>query len=148
MGGMFEAAMNAGNDGTSVSADGVPATQSTLVFPTAVAFDAAGNMYVSECGTIHLGAMAGLAAGGEAKDGFGTTIGAVLGVGAVAGRVRKIAKDGTITTVAGRGGRWFAADSGDDALSAPMALAIAPDGRMAIADTGANTIRILPAGSY
>ena len=30
----------------------------------------------------------------------------------------------------------------------PYGLAVAPDGRLAIVDTGANLVRILPAGSY
>ena len=145
---MFTAAGEAATSGASTSPDGVQATESNLVFPTAVVFDAAGNMFISEAGTIHI---AGIASVGDAAA-SGTALGDLamkaLGMPRIAGRVRKVTPDGVITTVAGRGTRFFPDDSGDNALIMPMALAIAPDGRLAIADVGANMIRILPAGSY
>ena len=141
---MFTAAQVASAGGAETSPDGVPATQCSLVLPTGVAFDAAGNMYISEAGTIHVGTMPAL--GGDG--GIGQTITDALGLPRAAGRIRKVTPDGKITTVAGRGSRFFPDDGGDNALILPMALTIAPDGRMAIADLGANIIRILPAGSY
>ncbi len=118
-----------------------------MVFPTAVTFDAAGNMYVAEAGSIHIAAFGelfgGAAGGGLIKGAFGD-----LPIPRLPGRVRKVTPEGAISTIAGPGARYFPDDLGDNALILPMALAVAPDGRLAIADLGANAIRILPAGSY
>jgi sugar lactone lactonase YvrE len=124
--------------------EGTPAEQTALIFPTAIAFDQAGNLYVAEAGTIHLGALTSVPGAGALGGGG---VGA-LGLPKLAGRVRKVASDGKITTVAGRGTRFFPDDGGDNALILPTGLAIAPDGRLAIADLGANAVKILPAGSY
>jgi RHS repeat-associated protein len=59
-------------------------------------------------------------------------------------RVRRIAPDGTITTVAGTGVPGFAGDDGPAALSQlsqPLGVAVAPDGTLYIADTGNNRVR-------
>ncbi|MDB5095682.1 MAG: repeat containing protein [Cyanobacteria bacterium RYN_339] len=125
----------------------VRAKETTLVFPTHVSFDAAGNMYICEAGTIHATALGSV---------FGASLGAGLDLGGsgglglprVPGCIRKVTPDGMMTTIAGRGSKFFPDDDGDNALIVPIGLAIAPDGRMAIADIGANLIRILPAGSY
>lgn len=144
-----EGARVAGTDETT-DPDGVPATRTTLVFPTAVAFGPDGTMFVAEAGTIHVGAL-GAVGGGKSDDAADTFLQVAIGaygMPRVAGRIRKVAPDGTISTIAGRGSRYFAADGGDDALVMPISLAIAADGRLAIADLAANKVRILPAGSY
>lgn len=135
-------------DAETVAPDGGKATAGNLVFPTAVAFDRAGNLYVAEAGTIHVAGLGTVGDTGGTGANFGEAAIAALGMPKIAGRVRKVAPDGTITTVAGRGSRFFPGDAGDDALILPFALAVSPDGRLAIADVGANLIRILPAGSY
>lgn len=59
-------------------------------------------------------------------------------------RIRKVAPDGTITTVAGDGTRGFGGDGGP-ALSAelngPHNLAVLPDGGYLVADAGNNRVR-------
>jgi DNA-binding beta-propeller fold protein YncE len=55
---------------------------------------------------------------------------------------------GTITTICGPEGKWFTNPDAEDALVVPTSVAIAPDGRLVIVDTGANLVRVLPAGSY
>jgi hypothetical protein len=145
---MAEAATAAAAAGKTTSEDGVPATENTLVFPSCVAFDAAGNMYIGEAGSIHIGAIGNIGEPQAGENNFGEAAMALFGMPKIAGRIRKVTPDGIITTIAGRGSRFFPADGGDDALTMPMAIAIAPDGRLAIADFGANMIRILPAGSY
>jgi sugar lactone lactonase YvrE len=56
-------------------------------------------------------------------------------------RIRRIAPDGAVTTVAG-GGRGFADGRGAEArFATPSALAVAPDGSLVVADTGNHAIR-------
>ncbi|MBJ7519597.1 MAG: hypothetical protein JHC84_07870 [Solirubrobacteraceae bacterium] len=65
-------------------------------------------------------------------------------------RVRRVAVDGTITTVAGNGTAGFSGDGGAATaaqLSAPSGLAIAADGSILIADANNNRIRrVTPGG--
>jgi NHL repeat len=59
-------------------------------------------------------------------------------------RIREVARDGTITTVAGDGVRGFGGDDGlatEAALSSPHNLAVLPDGGFLIADEGNNRMR-------
>jgi sugar lactone lactonase YvrE len=62
----------------------------------------------------------------------------------VGNRVRMIATDGTIATVAGTGVAGFAGEQGPATaalLTQPMGVAVSPDGHLFIADTGNNRIR-------
>jgi hypothetical protein len=126
---------------------GGKADESMLVYPVSLTFDADGNLYIAEAGSLHLGALATSSLLANDQLGSLTT----QGMPHISGRIRKVnLKDPShpITTIAGRGSRFFPDDEGDNALLLPWGLAIAPDGRLAISDLGANMIRILPAGSY
>jgi sugar lactone lactonase YvrE len=59
----------------------------------------------------------------------------------------RIDAGGHATVLAGPGGRYFPDDQAEDALMQPGNLAIDGQGRLAIADYGANLLRILPAGT-
>jgi sugar lactone lactonase YvrE len=120
--------------------DGVQAKDATLALPAALAFDKAGNLYVAEVGTIAVPLYINLS--GTAAE---TVLGSQFEQGA---RIRKITPDGIITTVAGPGSKRWADPHAEDSLVMPAGLAISADGRLAILDSGANLIRILPAGSY
>ena len=62
-----------------------------------------------------------------------------------ADRIRRIAADGRVTTVAG-GQRGFADGRGADArFATPSAIALAPDGTLVVADTGNHAIRRIAA---
>lgn len=117
--------------------EGADARTVNLAHPLGLACDAAGNLYVSEAGT------ANLASWLPALDGdlpFDTSV-----LPQFPARVRRISPAGTITTVAGPGGR-FLATAGDEAgLVMPTGVACFGDGRLAIADSGSNLIHILPA---
>ena len=61
-------------------------------------------------------------------------------------RIRKIAADGIITTIAGRGGAAYSGDGGSAtaaALSFPRSIAVRSNGMVYIADTGNHVIRTL-----
>ncbi len=65
-------------------------------------------------------------------------------------RIRKIAPDGTVTTVAGNALPGFSGDGGQATsaeLNHPMGIAIDADGNLYIADTGNNRVRmVFPTG--
>jgi sugar lactone lactonase YvrE len=59
-------------------------------------------------------------------------------------RIRKVGRNGIITTVAGNGVTGFTGDGGDPrscALNRPVGAALAPDGSLWIADTFNNRVR-------
>ena len=59
-------------------------------------------------------------------------------------RIRKVAADGTVTTVAGSGQAGYFDGAGSSAqFNAPYALAIGPGGKIYVADTGNLRIRIV-----
>jgi internalin A len=62
------------------------------------------------------------------------------------GRVRMIARDGTISSLAGNGGRGFSGDGGpatSATLFAPVGIAISPDGSVYISDTNNHRVRMI-----
>ena len=64
--------------------------------------------------------------------------------------IRKVAADGTISTVAGDGNAGYAGDGGDPTLAdmnAPAGVEVNPDGSFLIADTGNNVIRRVKNGT-
>ncbi len=193
----------AGNGQLNINGEGVPATQGGVGFPSAVRYDAAGNLYigtnfarlrkVSPDGTINTfttNQIASLNVGFDVDpqgnlyvaDGIsrvlkvspdggstvviaGTRVAGFSGDGGSAalaqlnqpsgvrldaagnvfiadglnGRIRRVATDGTITTVAGNGEFRLSPEGQPARLSffaQPTALAISPDGRLHISDTG------------
>ncbi len=101
----------AGNGTQGFAGDGAAATAAQLNYPTTIAINAAGELFIADYGN-H--------------------------------RVRKIATDGKITTVAGSGTEGF---SGDGAaataaqLNNPVGVAITASGELLIADTQNHRIR-------
>ena len=146
----------AGRQRPGFSGDGGPATAALLDQPTAIAYDAAGNLFITELGgrirrvdaaSGTITTFAGVGGQGFGGDG-GLAIRAQLdrphGLAVAAdgtvyfgdtfnNRVRKVAPDGTISTVA-------------TGLSTPNDVTLAPDGALYATDYGSNRIvRIDPA---
>ncbi|MER5352026.1 hypothetical protein ABT093_17070 [Kitasatospora sp. NPDC002551] len=140
--------------------DGGPATQADLTFPSAVAVDTHGNLYIADTGRSRIRkvsagdgiitTIAGNRHAGSGGDGPATRppLYEPQGVAVDAHgnlyisdtehhRVRKVsASDGTITTVAGTGERGFGGDGGPATrarLQAPEALCVDAQGNLFIA---------------
>ncbi len=157
----------AGSGHPGYAGDGSAAEASRLASPSAVTYDKAGNLYiadtrnhvirrVSSAGTIST--FAGTGHQGFAGDG-GAALAAMLdsplGLAIAADgsvyfadshnqRIRKIALDGTISTVAGSGTAGFAGDGGpavQAALRNPSGLAMGLAGELYIADSGNHRVR-------
>ncbi len=157
----------AGTGSVGFSGDGGAATSARLNSPRGVGLDAGGNLLIGDTGNHRIRrvapdgtitTVAGTGVGGFAGDG-GPAISATLnqprGVGTDGAgnlliadqgnrRLRKVAPDGTITTVAGNGTNRFSGDGGiatEASLSDPAGVAVDGSGNLFIADTTNQRIR-------
>ena len=144
-----------------------PAAMGQLNGPTSVTVDGAGNLYISDTfnhrirrvdGAGILTTAAGTGDRGFAGDGGLAVLARLDTPGGIAldssgnlfiadtGNhiVRRLARNGTITTFAGNANRGFAGDGGlpqSATLNAPTAVTFDPSGNLFIADTGNHRIR-------
>jgi uncharacterized protein (TIGR03437 family) len=155
--------------------DNGPATNAILSYPSGVAVDASGNVYIADTGHNRIrmvstsGTITTVAGPGSSNgtlgDG-GPAAGATLSVPAGLAldslgniyiadtghnRVRKVSLDGTIDTVAGNGSASGALGDGGQAakatVSQPTGIAVDASGDLYIADSGNKRIRMVsPAG--
>jgi sugar lactone lactonase YvrE len=125
--------------GAQASEEGIQASKAALIGPAALCFDAQGNLYLTEAGTANIAAL------GAAEQSLPIPIELLPKVPA---RIRKIAPDGTITTVAGPGTKLLNDPNSDNTLKVPLAMIIDGQGRLIIADTGLNQVKLLPKGSF
>jgi sugar lactone lactonase YvrE len=156
----------AGQSGTSGSSDG---TGSAARFnaPEQLAFDAQGNLYVTDAGnstirkittTGAVTTIAGMAGVSGTADGIGPAArferpvgvasaadGSLFVSDGTAHTIRRIAPNGAVTTVAGKAGEsGFSGGIGGDArFDAPAGLAVDSSGNVWIADSGNQTVRRL-----
>jgi trimeric autotransporter adhesin len=163
----------AGNGNGTFSGDGGPATSASLNWPTGVAVDSAGNLYIADDanhrirkvsgGTITTVAGSGSTGGtgGFSGDG-GPATSAELGspyavavdsagniyiADATNNRIRKVS-GGTITTIAGGGAALGDGGPATSAqLSSPTDVVVDLSGNLYIADGGNNRIRKVTAGT-
>jgi len=159
----------AGN-GTSVfSGDGGPAISAGMYYPTSVAFDAAGNLFIAASGDCRIRkvdasgiitTVAGSGVFGYSGDGGQAILAAIKQPQAIAfdangnlyiadatNRIRKIdSSTNIITTIAGNGTQGFAGDGGPSTaavLYAPYGLAFDAADNLYIADWGNNAVRMI-----
>jgi RHS repeat-associated protein len=158
----------AGNDFAGYSGDGGPATASELFWPTGVAFDSAGNLYISDevnnvirkvsAATNVISTFAGNGQAGYSGDGGAATSATLqfpqgiavdsLGNVIIADRmnevVRQVSTSGTITRIAGTGLPGFSGDGGSATsakLSFPNSVAVDSSNNIFIADESNARVR-------
>jgi uncharacterized protein (TIGR03437 family) len=147
---------------------GSGATDKRLSSPNGLWFDASGALYVADSGNQRLAKyvaptlsnFAGNLVAGFKGDGgpaisaqlnkpMGLTMdaaGNIYFTDTNNSRIRKITTDGTITTIAGKGGGAYSGDGGNATsavLNFPRSIAVGPDGTVYIADTNNHAIRVL-----
>ena len=101
---------------TDAIGDGCPASQAILNGPYGLAFDAGGDVFITEGGF----------------------------VGSITPRVRKVAPDGTISTFAGTGVQDYSGDGGpatSATMEEPTGVATDANGNVYIVDLAANVVR-------
>jgi sugar lactone lactonase YvrE len=144
-----------------------PAPALSLVHPNGLALDADGNLFISDIETHRvlkldrqgvLRCVAGTGAGGFSGDGFPgvkARLNAPHDLALDAGgnlliadtynhRIRRLDRQGVITTIAGNGSGKYAGDNGSAAkasLNNPQGIAVGGDGSLYIADTYNHVVR-------
>ena len=95
------------------------------------------------------GSVDGAAAASRFSDPFGTAVDAVGNVYVADGnRIRRVSRDGLVTTFAGAGAGFADGPAASAAFDTPSALAIDRLGNLYVADTGNNAVRkVAPDGS-
>jgi sugar lactone lactonase YvrE len=161
----------AGTGAQASSPDGASALSTSLDHPVAVALEPSGTILLIDGNRIRrvtaqgtVVTVAGTGDSGYAGDGGPATSarldspkalavrsdGSIFIADTLNSRIRRVDRQGIITTVAGTGEPGFSGDDGpatDARLNGPAGVAVGFGGRLLIADTGSNRIRQLsPAG--
>jgi hypothetical protein len=127
--------VNAGDGFTPV--DGKSALEQVLVAPAHMCIDSRDRLYLVEAGTTRLRSLTGN--GG---------LGVPFDLPRIPTRVRRIdLRDARrpIQTIAGPGGFVLKAATGDDSPGLPFGLLVDKEGRLVLADTLYNQIKLVPA---
>lgn len=157
----------AGTGVPDATGDGGPATEATLAKPLGLAVDPSGNVYIADNENARVRVLSPNATistlagtGINVGDGGPATSALLSQPSAVAldsagnlyiadsgyQRIRQVAPDGTITTVAGNGHRGSAGSGGPATsanLASPQGVAIGPQGQIYITDDANSLIRVV-----
>jgi uncharacterized repeat protein (TIGR01451 family) len=155
----------AGNGAYGFAGDGAAANNAKLAYPEGVAVDSSGNLFIADSANARIREVnaAGVIAtfvGGALNDGGVSAFGLLNQPSGIArdnkgntyiadtnnNRVREVAANGIITTVAGTGTPGSTGDGGAAAgaqLNAPQGLALDSSGNLYIADTNNHRIRMV-----
>ncbi len=162
----------AGRGGASFLGDGGPARQAYLAFPSDIVGDAAGALFISDSSNNRIrriapnGIISTYAGNGTPAyngDGILATTASLQGPQEIAldrngnlyiadrgnQRIRRVAPDGIITTVAGSGTEGYSGDGGPATLASlrfPWGVAVDPAGNLYIADRDNSVIRKVSTG--
>ena len=161
----------AGNGNPSFSGDGADPVKAGLSMPSGLAVDASGSIFIADLdnhrvrqissgristvagsGEYHYGGDGGAARAAFLNHPTGAVIdhqGNILVADHDNNRIRRIARDGTITTVAGDGRATYSGDGGlavSASLSGPIGVAVDSHDDILIADSGNNRIRKVSGG--
>jgi len=166
----------AGTGAFGFSGDGGPAQFATLAGPSGLGIDSAGNVYIVDVNNRRIRKVAAngviTTVAGNGTNGFsGEGVPAITAQFSFDGqttrvaidssgniyipdqpnhRVRKVASDGTVTTIAGNGTASFSGDNGpavNATLNSPRAVALDTNGNLLISDSGNNRIRKISGGN-
>ena len=113
-----------------------------LIAPVALTIDGEDRLFVAELGAARLGTLIGalgLPFNADDVPRRGARIRMITGLDSATPRLR---------TIAGEGSALLAGPTTDNGLLAPLGLTTDGTGRLIIADSGNNQIKLLPAGSY
>jgi uncharacterized protein (TIGR03437 family) len=150
----------AGNDGFGFSGDGGPAISASFAYPSGVAVDASGSLFIADTFNCRIrkvstsgiiSTVAGNGNGGFSGDGGLATSAELYNPGGIAvdasgnlfiadtdnRRIRKVSTSGIISTVAGNGNSGSSGDGGQAtsaALAGPAGIAVDASGNLFIAD--------------
>jgi hypothetical protein len=139
--------------GGSGTTDGIAATNAMLATPNSLAFDASGNLYIADDGTYYEGRVCKVntqgiittAADNYSVKGLATDpAGNVYLAGNNTYLVWKLATNGTVTIVAGKGINGGAGDGGSATnaeLGGTLSVAVDRSGNLFIADSATNRVR-------
>src|SRR5262249_14215733 len=147
--------------------DGGPATSAKLSYPTAVAVDASGNLFIADDNRVrevvqatgNIITVAGSGSTTDSGDGGPATAAGIAGIQAIArepsgnifiadaggNRIREVLQStGTIITVAGTGTAGFSGDGGAATaatLNSPRGVAVDANGNVFISDSNNERVR-------
>lgn len=163
----------AGNGEARSAGDGGPASAASVFAPRAVAVDTAGNVYIGEfngcrirrvspagvittfagngtCGFSGDGGPAAQGRVGAVSSLIFDTAGNLFFTEVSTDRIRRVSRDGILSTVAGNGRRGFTGDGGpalEASFNAPFGLAFDRNGNLYVSDSNNDRVRVLPVGA-